>query len=154
MILDVLENASRYPVLQKGFEKAVGFILRPDLKELPEGKYEIDGQRVFAMVSKSPGRAKEDAQIETHKKYIDIQLVLAGTDTMGWKPKALCMQPTGEYDPQADIQFFDDEPDAWITVKPGAFAVFFPEDAHMPMISEGPIHKVVIKVEAFPEQGA
>jgi YhcH/YjgK/YiaL family protein len=146
MILDVLENAHRYQALNEGFAKAFDFLLHPDLKELPVGKYEIDGDRVYAMVSKNAGRRKEDALLETHKKYIDIQLVLAGTDDMGWKPKSLCKKPAGEYDQKNDEQIFTDEPDAWISTQSGAFVIFFPEDAHMPLISSGQIHKVVVKV--------
>ena len=148
MILDILENAHRYVALNRGFAKAFEFLLRSDLKELPVGKYEIDSDRIFAMVSKEPGRRKEDALLETHRKYIDIQLVLAGTDTMGWKPLSLCNKPAREYDQNADIQFFADTPDAWLATESGAFAIFFPEDAHMPLISPGQIHKVVVKVLA------
>jgi YhcH/YjgK/YiaL family protein len=148
MILDILENAHRYLALNKGFAKAIEFLSRSDLQELPVGTYEIDGDRIYAMVSKGVGRKKEDALLETHEKYIDIQLVLAGTDTMGWKPKSLCHQPTGEYDQKSDVQFFADEPDAWLATESGAFAIFFPEDAHMPLISPGQIHKVVVKVAA------
>jgi len=146
MILDALENAHRYLSLNEGFPKAVEFLLRPDLNELPVEKYEIDGGRVYALVAKDPGRKKEDALLETHEKYIDIQLVLAGTDEMGWKPKASCTQPTGEYDKKSDVQFFADDPDAWLPVERGFFVIFFPEDAHMPMISAGHLHKVVVKV--------
>jgi biofilm protein TabA len=146
MILDVLENAHRYLALHEKFAKAFDFLLRPDLKELPFGKYEIDADRVYAMVAKDAGRRKEDALLETHEKYIDIQLVLAGTDDMGWKSKSLCKQPTGEYDQKNDEQLFVDKPDAWISTKSGAFAIFFPEDAHMPLISSGHLHKVIVKV--------
>ncbi len=148
MILDILENAQRYLALHNGFAKAFEFLMRSDLKELPVGKYEIDGERVYGIVSKDPGRKKEDALLETHEKYIDIQLVLAGTDDMGWKPKSSCKHPSEEYDQQTDIQFFADKPDAWLSTDSGAFAIFFPEDAHMPLISLGPIHKVVVKVAA------
>ena len=146
MILDVLENAHRYPALHKGFAEAFEFLRRPDLKELPAGKYEIDAESVYAIMSKQNGRRKEDALLETHERYIDIQLVLAGTDEMGWKPKSLCKKPAGEYDQKNDEQIFMDEPDAWISTQSGAFVIFFPEDAHMPLISSGPIHKVVVKV--------
>jgi biofilm protein TabA len=146
MILDVLENAHRYLVMSKDLARAIEFLLHPDLKGLPVGKYEIDGERIYAMVSKDPGRRKEDALLETHEKYIDIQLVLAGTDDMGWKPKSLCEKPSGEYDDKSDVQFFADEPDTWLSTKSGAFAIFFPEDAHMPLISSGQLHKVVVKV--------
>jgi YhcH/YjgK/YiaL family protein len=150
MILDVLENAHRYLVLHEEFAKAFDFLLRPDLKEQPAGKYEIDAGRVYAIVSKELGRKKEDALLETHEKYIDIQLVLAGTDDMGWKPKSLCKQPAGEYDQKNDEQIFADEPDVWISTVSGAFVIFFPEDAHMPLISSGQIHKVVVKVALNP----
>jgi len=150
MILDVLEKANSYSNLHKEFAKAFNFLLRPDLKELPVGKYEIDGDRVYAMVSREPCRRKEDALLETHEKYIDIQVVLVGTDTMGWKPKSLCKNPTGAYDQEEDIQYFADEPDAWITTKSGFFVIFFPEDAHMPLISSGQLHKVVVKIAVFP----
>jgi YhcH/YjgK/YiaL family protein len=146
MILDVLENTHRYLALNKGFAKAIEFLLRQDLKELPVEKYEIDSDRIYAMVSKDPGRKKEDALLETHEKYIDIQLVLSGNDNMGWKPKSLCKLPSGEYNQKTDVQFFADEPDAWFSTKSGAFAIFFPEDAHMPLISSGQLHKVVVKV--------
>ena len=146
MILDVLENANRYLAFHKGFAKAFDFLLQPDLKELPVGKYEIDGNLIYAMVSKEHGRRKEDALLETHEKYIDIQLILMGTDDMGWKPKSLCKKPAGKYDQKNDEQIFMDEPDAWLSAKSGAFAIFFPEDAHMPLISSDQIHKVIIKV--------
>jgi biofilm protein TabA len=146
MIVDVLENANQYLAMNNGFAKAIEFLLRSDLKELPVMNYEIDGDRVYAMVAKDHGRKKENALLETHEKYIDIQLVLAGTDNMGWKPKSSCKRPTGEYTKESDAQFFSDEPDVWLSVREGAFAIFFPEDAHMPMISSSQLHKVVVKV--------
>jgi beta-galactosidase beta subunit len=65
---------------------------------------------------------------------------------MGWKPKSFCKHPFGEYDKKTDEQIFTDEPDAWLSTKSGAFAIFFPEDAHMPLISPGQLHKVIVKV--------
>ena len=146
MILDILENVKLYLAINKGFAKALEFLSRPDLKELPAGRHEIDGTRVYALVINGPGKKKEDAPLEIHKRYIDIQLVLAGTDNMGWKPTLLCKKPSREYDGKSDIQFFADEPDTWLTTKSGAFAIFFPEDAHAPMISSGELHKIVVKV--------
>lgn len=117
-----------------------------DWRSWSRGRYEIDGDRVYAMVAKEPGRTRSDALLETHQNYIDIQLVLTGTDGMGWKPASRCLQPSTTYDPKADFQLFRDEPDAWVSTAPGAFAIFFPEDAHMPLISPGRLHKVVVKV--------
>ena len=89
---------------------------------------------------------KEDALIEAHDKFIDIQLVLEGTDNMEWKPKTSCLKPPGEYNRETDAQFFADHPDTWIKTKSGSFVIFFPENAHMPLISLGQLHKVVVKV--------
>lgn len=146
MILDIIENAPRYSVLHEGFPKAIAFLLHPGLKELAVGKYAIDGERVYAMVSQDIGLKKEEALLETHKKYIDIQLILEGTDDIGWKPKSLCKQPSGEYDHKSDLQFFTDKPNTWLSIGSGQFAIFFPEDAHMPLISSAQIHKVVVKI--------
>jgi biofilm protein TabA len=146
VILDILENYHRYVGLNMGFAKAFDFLFRPDLKELTAGRYEIDGERIYGIVAREPGRRKEDERLETHERYIDIQMILSGIDEMGWKPKSLCRRPAGEYNPTSDFQVFADEPDAWVTVKSGTFAIFFPEDAHMPLISSGNIHKVVVKV--------
>lgn len=146
MILDTLENAYRYKLLHPGFEQAMAFLERPDLKDLAEGRQEIDGDNIFALVMRKPGKKKEDGLIEIHRKYIDIQVVLDGTDEIGWKPTPLCTGPKEDYDPEADIQFFTDVPHTWVATHSGQFAVFFPEDAHMPMISSGELHKVVVKV--------
>jgi biofilm protein TabA len=146
MIFDVLENAQRYFSLNKGFEKAFAFLKQTDLQKLSVGKYEIDENRVFAIVAKENGRKKEHAQLETHNKYIDIQFVLSGTDNMGWKSKSSCQQVFREYDPKTDLQFFADDPDVWLSTNPGMYAIFFPEDAHMPLISSENIHKIIIKI--------
>ncbi len=146
MILDVLENAPQYFALNKSFAKAFDFLNRPELIDLPVGRYEIEDDRIYAIVAVDPGRKKEDAQLETHEKYIDIQLILDGIDTMGWRSKASCKKTSGDYDQEMDLQFFDDEPYSWLAAKSGMFAIFFPDDAHMPLISSGELHKVVVKI--------
>ena len=146
MILDIRENLDRYLSLAKGFDQAIPYLLRPDLADLPSGRHDIDGDEVFAIVAREKGRKRKDALLETHDRYLDIQMIIKGEDTMGWKPRITCKNPSGPHDPDKDIRFYTDEPDAFFPVKSGAFALFFPEDAHMPLISEGEIHKVVIKI--------
>ena len=146
MIFDILPNSDRYLALHKGFDAAFAFLKRPDLKTLAAGKYPIDGERAYAMVARDPGRTKDEAQLEIHEKYIDIQMVLAGCDEMGWRSQSLCRQPAMPYDGAEDIGFFADPPVAWLPVTAGMFVVFFPEDAHLPLIGSGLIHKVVVKI--------
>ncbi len=146
MILDILGNANRYEALHNNFPKAFQFLKRADLATLAEGRYDIDGDNVFAIVAKDQGREKNEAQLEIHNKYIDIQMVLGGVDEMGWKARTACADMVDEYDAENDIQFAADPPTSWATTEPGHFAIFFPEDAHLPLISKGLIHKVIVKI--------
>lgn len=146
MILDRVENLPRYLSLNPGFKKAWEFLSRDDLATLPADKYELDGERVFAILSNITARRREDANLEAHQRYIDIQVVLAGHETMGWKSLGLCGLPSREYNPDRDVKFFSDEPDVWLSVPAGSFAIFFPDDPHMPGIGDGEIRKIVVKV--------
>jgi YhcH/YjgK/YiaL family protein len=146
MILDKLTNAQLYESLHPRFTCAFAFLAKPELPQLPVGRYEIDGERIYAMVQRGPGRSREGAFLEAHERYIDIQLVLAGTDDMGWCPRSLCREITKAYDDTADVAFYGDAPSAWISVGAGSFVIFFPGDAHLPSISAKEIHKVVVKI--------
>lgn len=146
MIVDRLANAKNYCGMHPGFEKAFAFLRRSDLADLPEGRHEIDGDRLFCLISNGPGRTRAEAKLEAHRKYIDIQYVMAGTDEMGWRPTATCVVSDMPYDPAKDIEFFKDAPEAWTPVPAGSFAIFFPSDAHAPLVSTGRIHKAVLKI--------
>jgi len=146
MIIDRLENAERYYDVHPAFERAFAFLRRSDLANLPDGRHEIDGDRLFCLISHSPARKRAEAPLEAHRKYIDIQYVLSGTDEMGWKPTATCSISAVSYDPDKDIEFFKDAPDRWMPVPAGSFAIFFPRDAHAPLVGSGKIHKAVLKI--------
>ncbi len=147
MILDVLENLPQYLSLAKGFQKAAEFLARQDLNLLTEdGRHEIDGERAYAMVYRNVGRLRDSARLEAHRQYIDIQIALVGLDNIGWKSVSRCSEADGDYIEQRDVLFYRDEPEVWLPLKPGSFAIFLPEDAHMPSISNEAIDKIVVKV--------
>ena len=85
----------------------------------------------------SEGRGRTDARLESHRRYIDIQLTLDGDEEIGWRPLSLCRAPVAPFDEQRDIRFYDDAPDSWVAVPPGRFAIFFPDDAHAPLARNG-----------------
>jgi YhcH/YjgK/YiaL family protein len=148
MILDILDNADLYATLNTRFPEAFAFLRRADLSSLPVGRVDIDGP-LYAMVAKGPGRAPMDALMETHDAYIDIHYLLGGSETIGWKARAdlgPADETNGADDPRSDVTFYKDKPIAWTSLSPGMFAIDFPADAHMPMLSGGEIHKVVVKV--------
>jgi len=146
MILDTLAHAERYRALHPLFERAFDFLRDTDLMALAPGKHDVQGEQIFAIVEACEGRTRAEAKLECHRRYIDIQLVLAGVDEMGWKPVAECLDPQTEYDAARDIRFFNDTPSSWIATPPGAFCLIFPEDAHAPLVGTGMIRKVVVKI--------
>jgi YhcH/YjgK/YiaL family protein len=146
MIHDSLTNAARYAGLHPLFPRAFAFLTGNDLQALAPGRYPIEGDRLFAIVEAVAARKREEAKLECHRKYIDIQLVLEGVDEMGWRPLADCHDPVADYKPEKDIRFFRDAPASWATTLPNAFCIFFPEDAHAPLVGTGNIRKVILKV--------
>lgn len=152
MILDTLDQADRYLALHPLFARAFEFLRGTDLKALPTGKHSVQDEAIFAIVEACAGRTRAEAQLECHRRYIDIQLVLEGIDEMGWKPVTECVKPLADYDAARDIRFFSDTPSSWITTPPGAFCLFFPDDAHAPLVSMGFIRKVVVKIALSADQ--
>lgn len=146
MILDVVASEERLKQAHPGFGAALQYLRSTNLVQLPDGRQEIDGLRLYAMVMRGQGRGQAGAKLELHHRYIDIQYSVAGSEIIGWKPASSCRDPEQVYDERRDLQFFRDAPDCWVTVPPGSFAIFFPEDAHAPMASTGPVHKLVLKV--------
>ena len=146
MILSTLSQSDRYVTLHPLFERAFEYIRDTDLLSLAPGRYPIVGDDLFAIVANVPERTCAEAKLECHRRYIDIQLELEGVDEMGWKALTDCTQPVSDYSAEKDIQFFHDAPVTWIATPPGAFCVFFPEDAHAPLVSMESIRKVIIKI--------
>ena len=146
MIFSSLSQANQHAALHPLFPHAFEFMRSTDLLALAPGVHNIIREQLFVIVENVPGRSREQAQLECHRKYIDIQLVLEGVDEMGWKPLANCHEPVAAYSAEKDIQFFYDTPASWIATPPNSFCIFFPEDAHAPLVSDGNIHKVIFKV--------
>jgi YhcH/YjgK/YiaL family protein len=148
MIIDTLQNASRYYSAHPLFAEAFEYINRTDLAKTPDGRSDIsDGLK--AIFSNAPGKTKEASlsKFECHNKNIDIQVCIHGSETIGWKPREKCVKSNGEYNAEKDVQYYNDAPDTFFQLADGQFAIFFPEDVHAPMIGEGEIRKLVLKVK-------
>lgn len=146
MIISALTEAERYYALHPLFVRAFEFLVGTDLMALTPGQHAVQGEQIFAIVEACPGRTRSEAKLECHRRYIDIQLVLDGVDEMGWKPLAECCEPATDYNEARDIRFFNDAPSSWIATPPGSFCLFFPDDAHAPLVSQDFIRKVVVKI--------
>lgn len=148
MIVDTLNNASKYTGLHPLFAKAFEFLKENDSASLEDGTIEIaDGLKVI--VSSKKGKTKEEslAKFECHNQNIDIQFCAKGVETIGWKPREKCVTPNGEYSTEKDVLFFNDEPDMFFQLTDSQFVIFYPEDVHAPMIGDDVIKKLVFKVK-------
>jgi YhcH/YjgK/YiaL family protein len=152
MIIDSIKNSPLYPYGEL-WEKAFDF-LRAATPELEAGRYVLDGDTLFASVDNYETKARNGAKPETHRQYIDIQVMLSGREIFEIFP-ADALETCEPYTADRDLEFYSlPEQPAPIrfTLVPGQFAVFFPEDAHMPGLRTGtaaePVQKIVIKVLA------
>lgn len=146
MIVDVLERAHHYFDMHPAFARAFEFIQNTDLASLPPGRHEIDGDRVYLSIDHVEGKGAEGVRLEHHRRYIDIQMCIDGTDTIGWMPLDCCRQRAGDFDHARDVGFCDEAPHSWVTLSPRIFAIFFPADAHAPLGGRGPLRKAIVKV--------
>ena len=149
MIIDNVNNLKLYSHLGPKFQKAFIFITDPDVILLDNGKYEIDGDDVFALVSEYNTKNEIDGKFEAHRKYIDIQYLAKGTELIGYAPFNY-QELLTEYNDEKDVAFFSGNK-SFIKLEQGMFAVLFPNELHMPGIKSSvreDVKKVIVKVKA------
>jgi YhcH/YjgK/YiaL family protein len=148
MILDTLSESSRYEGLHPSFPKAFEWLRKFD-PTTPEGKYEIDGPGVVAIVQSYTTAPASEKKWEAHRIHGDIQYMVSGSEQFGYSPLA-CLRVKTLYNPEKDAEFYDVPgfQTTMIDLPTGSFAVFLPHDAHQPGVTLGipnPVFKVVVK---------
>lgn len=146
MIIGDLKYSSRYENLHPAFKKAFDFVKNTDWNKIELGKVEVQGDNLFIINSNPEALTKENQVLEYHKKYLDIHILLEGKETIGWKSLPDCSQEKKPFDPNDDYGLYSDMPTAYLTLLPQQFAIVYPEDAHAPIIGEGKIRKLVVKI--------
>lgn len=146
MILDSLLNLDRYAGAHPRFQDAFAWLKKQDLASLENGRYEIDGDALYAMVMTVENVGHDAARLEGHRRYIDIQAAVQGKDEIGWSLLGALERASDGYDEGKDVQFFAGAPDVWLPVETGSFCLLFPHDLHAPCAGVGPLKKVVVKV--------
>ncbi|HCN82279.1 MAG TPA: YhcH/YjgK/YiaL family protein [Sphingobacteriaceae bacterium] len=147
MIIDALANIDKYRSVHPLFGQAFEHIKSLDLEKIEVSRYDIaDGLK--AIISDKTGMSVDESisKFECHNKNIDIQICIRGVEKMGWKPRSECRDQKGDYNEEKDVLFYNDTPDMFFQLTNGQFAVFFPEDVHAPMIGDGEIKKLVLKI--------
>lgn len=147
--INKVEFARQYHLNKAHWEKAFTFLKDSDLLTLKNGRHEIDGNNVFAIVSEAPSRDYDKTAFESHKNYIDLQYVITGEEKMGRTP-AESLKVDKPYNEQADIAYYIGDGKIY-TVHQNCFLLFFPGEAHRPNITPGGnkvVKKIVIKIKA------
>lgn len=148
MIFDKIENADLYKGINSRIAKALNYLQNTDFSDLKNGKHEIDGDAVFSLINEYDTKNNDDNLLESHLKYIDVQYVAEGIEQIGIT--SFTNQKTFKSYDNADDYMLFKEPYNLITLNKGMFAIFFPDDLHMPGLNAGKISKVkkvVVKVK-------
>ncbi|MCE5272104.1 YhcH/YjgK/YiaL family protein [bacterium] len=150
MIAAQLADSARYENVVPGLDKAFAWLRANAANPPVDGRYEIDGDRVFALVMQYTTLPREQKIYEGHRRFLDVQFIAGGG------PEALYYGPAAEapeaeaYDATKDFVKFDPAyGKSMVVLRKGEFAIFFPEDAHMPgAMFESPaeVKKIVVKV--------
>lgn len=147
MIYDRFEELSKYKGCFKGLDTLIEWAKTNQVQDLPLGKTEIDGERVFVNVMVAETRKPEMAKYEVHRKYMDLQLDLEGCESVQ-VAKTFTFDEHG-FDFQADIGFGTGEVGVIGHLGQGNFVLFLPEEPHMPTLSIQKctlVKKVVFKI--------
>ena len=149
MIVDKIENASLYNGVSGQIAKALKILCSKEISTAAEGKHEVEGSRLFYLVQKYLTKPRNQGQMEAHKKYIDIQCVLDGQESIFVENLSSC-KLASVYNENDDAAMYE-VPKSFseVYMSKGMFCILFPQDGHLPCctaVSESKVHKIVFKV--------
>lgn len=138
MIIDDNNTLGCYKAQIPGLMSVLNFMQVNDLRTIQSGRYPISGTGDYVNIDVY--ETVSDKQLEAHRAYVDVQMLIEGVEQIGWATLS-SVQPATEYDEDRDIQFFAGETQKWIAA-PGLFFVFFPQDVHQPCLHYKGVHKI------------
>lgn len=148
MITDTIANAQRYAALHPDFAEALTLLQTIDFSKLNDGAVPCLNPNIRIFIGSEAMRTQTEAKLEAHLQHIDIQVPLSQSEGYGWAARNNLKQGLG-YQAQRDIEFFEDAPIRWLEVAVGEFALFFPNDAHAPLVgNQTSIRKAVFKIRS------
>lgn len=150
MILDELKSAANNPIYPDVIRRALTAICKMDLVNLPAGEQEIEGREIYLNHIIASSKPLYEQAPELHHYYIDIHILLEGSEVIGASPSAQGQRPTMDFDSERDYGLFEGiTTETLLTLAPGDIALLFPGELHRPMGTLGdvaPIRKIVVKV--------
>ena len=149
MVYDKIDNLETYAGLSEDIRLGLVYLrqLSPDVEK---GVYELS-PRVKAIVSEYATKQVNENGYEAHRRYIDIQYLLTGSEKLCSLPLE-CLKETKPYNEKDDYALYNEpfvRPQEMLLGN-GYFAILFPQDGHMPQLcveAPLPVKKVVVKVK-------
>lgn len=137
-------------VLPEALVKGLEYLKKTDFSTLEPGRYEIDGDHIFALVQDYQTYPKTERRLEAHTKFIDIQFIALGMECIGYAPKGSGMDIDEDLLEEKDLLFFKTvKNEMELVLDAGAYAIFYPGEIHRPCCicrESSSIKKVVVKV--------
>ena len=147
MIVTTVNDCARYAHLHPAFPALFEYIKTHDIEQLELGRIELDGDNLFINNVLLDAVDEDKQPLEIHHQYIDVHVLFAGNETMGWLPTDKIKIYSKEYDSSCDCALTTEAPSAYIALKPSDMVIVYPEDAHAPAIGSGKIRKIIAKVK-------
>ena len=150
MIIDKIENASCYAASNEKFQKGFDFIKEALREDLAAGRYDIDGEAMYASIQEYETFAEEGRVFEEHRKYIDLQFLAKGREKLDVIDITRATEIT-PYNGELEAAFFTPTERPWSGIlSAGDFAILFPHDLHRPgSRAEGvpeAVKKIIVKI--------
>ena len=146
MILDTLDKLESYGFISPLMDNVTEFFRKTDLTSLQPGRIVLQGDDLFVNVNRQDAQTREQAPIEAHQQYIDIQVPISSDEEMGYVAAGFLPAPSVPYSGQKDVAFYPGLCDTYLNVRKGMFVVFFPGEGHAPAITERGILKLIVKM--------
>ena len=147
MILAHIEDSERYFSLHPLFKQLFDYVKTHDLSQVPAERITLDGERLFINVADASLKSPEEQVLEVHRRYIDVHFPLSSNEVMGWSPlQGLQTESVNPFNEEDDYAVYAEAAQTYLTIRPGEFAIVWPEDAHAPIIGEGKLRKLIAKV--------
>lgn len=149
MIKDSLKYTKNYCNLSQKIKLGLEYLSNNNLKDVENGKYNIDGEDVFINIQDYYTKPQNQGKWEAHRKYIDIQFMISGYEKVGVGPIDDFIK-SETYNELKDLEFFQtDKALQFVEIKENDFLILFPNDVHMPQISikeSSYVKKAVLKI--------
>lgn len=148
MVFGNIEHIDEFKWLEKSIYECLEYVKNHDMEQFDEGSYNPEG-RLKMNINKYMTSSAEGRAFEAHRKYIDIHLILEGTERVD---VAYTDKLDGEeYSEANDIQFLNGKANGTVIMEKGDFIVCYPNDAHLPAVAvdaKSEVKKAVFKVLA------